>query len=252
VKPVDGSGDPEFRHNLKEAFSGADTTKAILAMIQAFDKKTFSLPQLFRDEQRKITNTILNDSLTSAAAVYRTIFESRAPLIRFLTALSIPVPKALMSAAEIALNSQLEQALEPPELDVESIRGLLKEAEGSKIALDTTTLEYAMRKRVEKDVEAFATNPRDPTFVARLRKSVDLITTFPFTVTLWEVQNICYPALVKSFEETGWGASPDPAMQQYFDNLLHLAEGLHIRAPQRDRKELGGQAAAAAGSMCRV
>jgi hypothetical protein len=51
-------------------------------------------------------------------------------------------------------------------------------------------------------------------------------------VTLWEVQNICYPALVKAFEENGWGASADPAMQQYFDNLVHLAEGLHIRAPQ--------------------
>jgi alpha-amylase/alpha-mannosidase (GH57 family) len=252
VKAVDGSRDAELHQNLKEAFSGADTTKAILAMDQAFDKKTFSLPQLFRDEQRKIMNTILNESLISAAAVYRTIFESRAPLIRFLTALSIPVPKALMSAAEIALNSQLEQALQRPELDVESIRGLLKEAEGSKIALDTTTLEYAMRKRVEKDVEEFATNPRDPTFVARLRKSVDLIRAFPFTVTLWEVQNICYPALVKAFEENEWGASPDPAVQQYFDNLLHLAVGLHIRAPHQDHKEPGDQAAAAAGSMCRV
>jgi alpha-amylase/alpha-mannosidase (GH57 family) len=232
VKPVNGSGDNESHQKLKEAFSGADTAKAILALDETFDKKTFSLRQLFRDEQRKITNTILNESLTSAAAVYRTIFESQAPLIRFLNGLSIPVPKALMSAAEIALNSQLEQALQRLELDVDSIRGMLKEAAGSKIALDSTTLEYAMRRRLEKEATEFAADPKDPAITARLRKSLDLIPTLPFQVTLWEVQNICYPALVKAFEENGWGAGSDPAMQQYSDNLVHLAEQLHIRAPQ--------------------
>ena len=29
-------------------------------------------------------------------------------------------------------------------------------------------------------------------------------------MTLWEVQNICYPVLVKAFEENGWGAIADP------------------------------------------
>ena|GEM_PF-4716883 len=75
VKPAD-SADWEPHQKLKEAFSGADTAKAILALNETFDKKTFSLRELFRDEQRKITNTILNESLTSAAAVYRAIFES--------------------------------------------------------------------------------------------------------------------------------------------------------------------------------
>jgi hypothetical protein len=229
VKPVDGSGEGESPQKLKEAFSGADTAGAVLALDQAFDKKTFSLRQLFRDELRKITNTILNESLTSAAAVYRTIFESHAPLIRFLNGLSIPVPKALMSAAEIAVNSQLEQALERPELDTESVRGMLKEAAGSNIPLDATTLEYAMRRRLEKEATEFAANPKDPALAARLRKSVNLIPTLPFPVTLWEVQNICYPALVKVFAENGWGAGADPAMQQDVDNLVHLAEQLHLR-----------------------
>jgi hypothetical protein len=162
--------------------------------------------------------------------VYRTIFESQAPLIRFLNGLSIPVPKALMSAAEIAVNSQLEQALERPELDAESVRGMLKEAAGSNIPLDATTLEFAMRRRLEKEATEFAANPKDPALAARLLKSVDLIPTLPFPVTLWEVQNICYPALVKVFEENGSGA--DPAMQQHLDNLVHLAEQLHLRTAQ--------------------
>lgn len=89
-----------------------------------------------------------------------------------------------------------------------------------------------MRRRVEKEAEVLATTSGDPTLVARLRKAMDLLAILPFRVTLWEVQNTCYPALVKAFEENGWCASADPAMQQYFDHLVHLAEGLHIRDPQ--------------------
>jgi hypothetical protein len=232
VKPMNGTANAEAHQKLKEAFSGADTAKAILVLNETFDQKTFSLRQLFRDEQRKIANTILRESLTSAVAVYRTIFETQAPLIRFLNGLSIPVPKVLMSAAEIALNSQLEQALGRPEFDTEGIHGLLKEAEASKVTLDATTLEYAQRRQLEKEATEFAANPKDAVLAARLRKSLDLIPMLPFSVTLWEVQNICYPALVNAFEENGWGMGGDPALQQHFDNLVHLAEQLRIRAPQ--------------------
>ena len=109
---------------LTDAFAQADTAEVIRWLDQVYGKNIFSLRLLFRDEQRKITNLILNESLNSAAAVYRTVFESQAPLIRFLNGLDIPVPNALKSAAEIALNNQLRQYLERPELDSDSILGL--------------------------------------------------------------------------------------------------------------------------------
>jgi len=65
-----------------------------------------------------------------------------------------------------------------------------------------------------------------------LRKSLGLIPSLPFSVVLWETQNICYPALIKVFEENGWGSNNDPAMQQYFENLVQLAAQLQIRTPQ--------------------
>lgn len=232
VKPKDGSPQAESYQKLKEAFSRADTAGAVLELDQAFNKKTFSLRLLFRDEQRKITKAILNESLASAAAVYRTIFESQAPLIRFLNELSIPTPQALMSAAVITLNYQFEQLLERAELDAGSIRGMLKEAAGSKVPLDRTTLEYAIRRRLEREATEFAANPKDPALAARLRKSLDLIPTLPFPVTLWEVQNICYTAMIKAFEGNGWGGNGDPAAQRHFENLAHLAEQLHLHTPQ--------------------
>ncbi len=176
---------------------------------------------------------ILNESLNSAAAVYRAVFESHAPLIRFLNGLDIPVPHALESAAEIALNNQLEQSLERPDLNVDSIQGLLREAAATRIALDSTTLEFRVRKRVEKEAADFAANPADLSIVERMIKLLDLIPTLPFPVTLWEAQNVCYRPLLTAFEQNGWHSpAPDAEAMKRREDLNRLASQLRILLPQ--------------------
>jgi len=232
VRPVDPARNGDFRKMLLDAFSQADTAEVIRLLDQAFDKNTFSLRLLFRDEQRKIARTILNESLISAAAVYRTIFENQAPLIRFLNGLSIPIPNALKAAAEIALNSQLQQSLERPDLDLDQIHSFLREASASNIALDGTTLEYALRQRVEREAENFAAHPEDPAIVESLRKLLDLIPSLPFSVVLWEAQNVCFAPLMKALEENRSAPHGEDAAGRYFDNLVHLAAQLQIRVPE--------------------
>jgi alpha-amylase/alpha-mannosidase (GH57 family) len=224
----------EDQKRLVAAFSQADTAEVIRLLDQVYGKNTFSLRQLFRDEQRKITNLILNDSLNSAAAVYRTFFESQAPLIHFLTGLEIPVPRALKSAAEIALNNQLEQYLQRPDLDLDSIHGLLREAAATRISLEATTLEYRVRKRLEKDAADFAANPDDPVAAERMIKLLDLIPALPFPVVLWEAQNVCYRPLVTAFQQNGWHSpGADPTAIRRHDDLNRLALQLHILLPER-------------------
>lgn len=231
VKPKAELGNGEFHQKLVAAFSQADTTEVIRLLDQAFDQKTFTLRLLFRDEQRKITNNILNDSLESAAAVYRTIFENHGALIRFLNAISVPVPRALMVAAEIALNNELQQLFISPELDVEDIHGLLKEAAASNIQLDVPTLEYTIRRRIEKEATVFASDARSPVAIQNLRRSLDLLPMLPFDVNIWEAQNICYAPLVKTLEEI----PPDQDVAQNpVENLTLLAEHLKIRIPQTE------------------
>jgi Domain of unknown function (DUF3536) len=232
IRPADNSSE-EDQKKLVDAFSQADTAELIRLLDQVYGTNTFSLRQLFRDEQRKITNVILNESLNSAAAVYRTFFESQAPLIRFLNGLDIPVPAALKSAAEIALNNQLEQYLERPDLDLESIQGLLREAAATKVSLDSTTLEYKVRKRLEKDAAEFAANPSDPVLIERMIKLLDLIPTLPFPVVLWEAQNVCYSPLITAFQQNGWHSpGADPLAVRRHDDLNRLASQLHILLPE--------------------
>jgi alpha-amylase/alpha-mannosidase (GH57 family) len=232
VQPVEQFSE-DNQSKLVNAFAQAETAEVIRLLDQVYGKHMFSLRQLFRDEQRKIANLILADSVNSAAAVYRTFFESQAPLIRFLNGLDIPVPNALKSAAEIALNNQLQQALDKPELDFDLIRGLLREAASEKITLDATTLEYKVRKRLEADAAAFAADPSDLAAAERMMKLMELFPSLPFPVTLWEAQNLSYRPLVTAYQQNGWHAqNPDPAALQRHEELKRLASQLHILLPQ--------------------
>jgi alpha-amylase/alpha-mannosidase (GH57 family) len=225
--------DPEhyeqLRAKLTDCFSKADTAAAIRVIDEEFNEHAYSLKSLFRDEQRKIVGLILNDSLTTAAGAYRTIYENQAPLIRYLTSLNIPVPGAFKAAADIALNSQLQQAVERDEIDADSVQSLLKEATTTQVVLDTTTLEFAMRRRLETQAAKFAAQPGDLETVQRFRKQLEIARSLPFPVTLWEAQNISYGPLRKALEEHRLGAeNNDPAEVNWVNELNGLREGLRI------------------------
>ena len=232
VQPFENHSEAE-ETKLVDAFAQADTAEGIRLLDHIYGKNVFSLRTLFRDEQRKIANLILTESLNSAAAVYRAVFESHAPLIRFLNGLDIPVPNALKSAAEIALNNQLQQLLERPELDFDGIQSLLREASASKITLDGTTLEYKMRRRIEKEAAEFAANPSDPANVESMLKLLDLLPSLPFSVVLWEAQNLVYHPLLAAYQQNGWHTpGADPVAVQRHDEFNRLAAQLRIMLPQ--------------------
>jgi hypothetical protein len=218
-----------LKKTLVESFTRADTTGALSALTDAFSGHTFSLRNLFKDEQRKIVDLILNDSLASVGAAYRSIYENQAPLIRFLNEMGIPVPAPFQPAAEMAINGQLKQALEKSEPDFSSVQSYLKEAAANKIALDVPGLEYTIRKTVEREAAAFASEPMNGEKVQKLRKLLEFVSTLPFPVLLWEAQNICYGPLIKTMSDLREQAQTDNGTSKnIFDELAQLSEKLKI------------------------
>ena len=218
----------DLKKTLAETFSKADTATTINALTKAFPESPFSLRTLFRDEQRKVVNNILGESLGSALAAYRGIYDTHASLIRFLNSLNIPVPPAFQAAAEMVLNNHLQQAFERSELDPDSIQSYLREAAASRVKLDVSGLEYAMRTRLEKEAAQFAKQPGDKEVVQRLRKLLEFASTLPFSVNLWEVQNLCYRPLIQAMDALRLEAEKDPMAQATLNDLSVLREKLRI------------------------
>ena len=219
-----------LKKSLADSFAKADTAGAIHTLTETFSANAFSLRTLFRDEQRKIVDTILNESLETTTAAFQSIYENHAPLMRFLNGLGIPVPATFRSAAEIALNSVAKQAFERPELDTDAIQSYLKEASVNHVTLEVSGLEYAMRKRLEKAAMQFAEQPTNVEIVQRLRKQLEFVGSLSFPVVLWEVQNTCYAPLIKALEELRPEADKgNPAANTTLAELVLLRDKLRIK-----------------------
>ena len=225
----------ELREKMSTAFKTADMAEVIRVIDQEFDKRTFTLRTLFRDEQRRILKLILKDTLNSVATSFRSLYENQVSLTRFLNSINVPVPPELVSAAQVALNSELREALERPDLDAAAIKNLLRDAETAHVTIDSATLEYAMRKHLETQAELFARNPDDLQALKRLYTMLDLAAALPFPVMLWEVQNRCFAALAKSFAHhnvAGAHREDDPLGKEWAAELSAVGTYLHIKGPR--------------------
>jgi alpha-amylase/alpha-mannosidase (GH57 family) len=215
---------------LKEVFDRADVPEVIRLLDKGFGGNIYSLKSLFRDEQRNVLDRILTTTLDEAEAVYRQLYEHHAPLMRFLTDLHTPLPKAFRTTAEYALNSHLKRALAAEELDIPRIKRLLEEARAGEVELDSTTLEFTFRKTVERLAKELEENATDLGPLTRLCDAVSLIKRLPFPVTLWTVQNVSYEILQTHYPYLSDKASQgDEDAQLWTSQFQKLAQDLRLR-----------------------
>ncbi len=183
-----------LKQDSMEPFMRADFAEVIRIMDRRFGESNYSVSSLFRDEQRKVLDVILASTLREAETLYRQIYEHRAPMMRFLTNLHIPLPKALGAAAEFVLNGYLRAALEHEEVNPDLVRSLLETASLEGVAIDAATLEFAFRHNLERLAERLADQPGEE-YVKQLQTAGSVIQFLPFSVDLWKVQNIYYALL---------------------------------------------------------
>jgi hypothetical protein len=166
-------------------------------MDRRFGVSNYSLRSLFRDERRKLLERILATALGETESLYRQIYEQRAPLMRFLRSINIPLPKEFLSAAEFVVNKDLCRSLEKEDIDLDRVRNLVQAAKLEGLALDTATLEFAYRNNLERLAEKLSQAPT-PATLQQLNRALGVIPLLPFWVNLWKIQNIYY-RLSKSF-----------------------------------------------------
>jgi len=182
---------------LAEPFAGADFAEVIRLMDRRFGASNYSLRSLFRDERRKLLEKILATALGETESLYRQIYEQRAPLMRFLKSIHIPLPKEFLSAAEFVVNKDLSRELEKENVDADRVKSLVQAAQFEGLALDSATLEFAYRTHLERLAESLGPAPAAAT-LQQLKQTLSLIPLLPFWVNLWKIQNIYY-WLSKSF-----------------------------------------------------
>ena len=214
----------ELAKNVRDAVGRSDLPDAIHLIDQGFGGRTYSLRNLFRDEQRQVLNEILKSTLKGAEPAYRQIYETEAPLLRFMHDLHIPIPKGMQITAEVALNDLLRRALEAEELNVEQLQNVLEDVRIANAPLDTEALEIALRRNLEHSSKLFFENPREVELLRKFREMVATANTLPLPLVLWSLQNHCYHVL-----QTVYPEMREQGQAEWTSEFNQLAELLCIK-----------------------
>src|SRR3954447_21036832 len=199
---VQKAGDPSvyqaMLESISESFDRVDIPEVVRLLDKRFGDKIYSLRSLFRDEQRRIVRTILSSTVAEAEAAYLQLYEHHAALMRFITSLGTPMPREFNAAVEYAINSLLRRACSSEQLDGDRIRNLLREARGSGVGIDQTTIEFVLRRRIEAMAAGFAADPTNLEKLQSLQAALKIVGQMPFPINLWSAQNHVY-AMHSSF-----------------------------------------------------
>jgi alpha-amylase/alpha-mannosidase (GH57 family) len=211
------------------AFQGGEFVELVRALDLEFGAKNYTLKLLFRDEQRKILDIILRSALQEAEAAYRQVYENRAPLMRFVVNLGLPPVQGFEVAAEFTINADIRRALAENPINIYAIRTLVGEAKSMNIALDSTGLEFALRRKLEAIAADWRESVCDLDKLSTLEDSIRLAKSFPFEVRLWEIQNAYFDVVRKISAKDDPVKCLGPREQEWREKFSSLGDQLSMR-----------------------
>ena len=174
---------------LSAPFVEGDFTNVTRVLNAHFGELTYSIRSLFRDEQRKILDSIWRNTLEDLEANFRQMYDRYGPLVQLHGRLGVPLPKVLLLAAEFSINMQLLRSFEEDELSIPHVRTLLQQASTAKVPLDAASLSFALRRAIDTIGDSLLQNDEDDLLLQRLENALNVLPLLPFEVDLWTAQN---------------------------------------------------------------
>ena len=208
------------------AFSAGDFPETLRLLDSYVGGLQYSLKSLFRDEQKRILDFILGQTLQDAEASYREIYQRHGPLLRFLKDMDQPLPEVLRVTAEFVLNSDLKHTLETDPVDSVRIAMLMEMVKQEGVKLEEAGLSFAAGKSLTGLMKKLRREPLNLELLERADVLVTLLQMFSFRTDYWQAQNLFYSMLEKVFPLISNGT--DETSRKWTSRFLDLGEKLQV------------------------
>jgi len=220
-----------MRQEIVDAFNEADFAAAIRLMDTHFGSCSYSLKDLFRDEQRHILHLIIAGTLQEFEDKFITLYENSRSLMGFLRETCMPVPQRFMTTAETALNLQLQKMFASESVDMERLREVVSEIGGWKIAIDHVELEFIIRRRLEGAMTALREQPDSTPLLAEVLHLIESLAALPVEVNLWQAQNMYWDLLQSHAWELQSGTEENGDRSAWSKAVSDLGQLLFFNVP---------------------
>ncbi len=189
---------------ISAAFDQANIADIIRLMDKHFGTNSYSLWYLFKDEQRKVIQKILQPNLEQTERSVAQLYADNYAIMNFLKQLNIPMPNSLVVITEQAINQELKKLFSQESIGLEKLEDLIQEIQGWSVNIDHTTLAFKISAWVNRKLEELSDKPDDISQIREITNVLDQLKEIEIQLHLWKAQNIYFrmkQELISSFQE---------------------------------------------------
>lgn len=209
-----------MRDGIVAAFEKSDIPEVVRQMDRHFGSHNYSLWHLFKDEQRRVVNRVMAQTLEEIETSFRAIYENHFPLMRFLREIRVPIPKQLSVPVELVLVSRFRNLLEMGQANPNQLRALAEEVEKLGIPLEDPILALAAGRQIVGLMEKLFLSRQNLALLLTIIETLEVLCTLPIQVDLWQAQNLYW-----DIHQT----LPPEMQDEWRENFRRLGDSLQMR-----------------------
>ncbi len=191
-----------FTDQVIEAFQNSNLSDVIELFRKYPEHRSFSFFDMFKDEQIKMLNRILETNLEQAAESYQKINNRNYNMLNVMKTTHLQPPKLLVQNLEMVLNTDLRQVFtdRAEKVDVYSLERIIGDIKRWDFKMDHTELNYLAAKKLDSmliNLGSFtngnATRSRE--IVANIQHALKLLAKVGIVPDLNEIQDVIFTYL---------------------------------------------------------
>ncbi len=200
VKPnVDESLFKNIKEEILASFNKGEINETILLMPKYFEKNTYSLKDVFRDDQIRILRSIVREAVEKATDLNEIIYRDNSALLHFMNEIRMPPPKPFRMAAEIVINAKIKQLLANQEIDVETLTKLIADSKTFNVQLELDQISLEASKKIVRELQNLLDATANVKKIEDIDKLITALLGLPLKLELWQAQNIAFDIVEKMY-----------------------------------------------------
>ncbi len=219
----------DTQKKLKTAFSKGDTAEVMRIMNVSFDKN-YTLWHLFKDEQRRILNELLETTLQEIEVSFKNIYEHNYTIMQTIRGMNMPLPRALSTAAEFIINQQLCRVIQDDRANLDQVKKLVDQVKRLALQLNKATLRFEAGRRIDRLVNKLAESPENVILLESVEADIRILLATISSLDLHTAQNVFFTIVRKTYVEMKKKAdSEDQPAKEWVELFVKLASRLNIK-----------------------
>ena len=219
-----------MKSQMKKVFLRNKSGQVIRQMDQHFGGHSYSLWDLFKNEQARVLGIISRNTLESVEKHFREIYRHYYPLMQIKPEFHIPIPKAMAMSVEFVLHCDLVDLLQKETIDIDKMKELVFEIKRWPFMRHNQLTAYEANKKIDAMMHDLARHPKQNARLIELGTLLELLEELSLDLDLWKSQNI-YFSMARTLKPiiNRRAQSGDDNAREWIEHFERLGQQLKVK-----------------------